>query len=97
LPALNDLGRRFARKGIAVLAVNIGEDRDTYQRFIADHSYESLIWALDASREIVGMYQVRSIPTTYLIDGESVIRHTHIGYGTSTAELMRQEIESLLQ
>ena len=94
---MNDMGRQYAKRGVAVLAVNIGESKSTYQDFIQSHQYEYLRWARDSSGEIAKMYQVRSIPTTYVLDKEGFIRYAHVGYGDAVKESLEEEIGTLLE
>ena len=94
---MNDMGRQYAKRGVAVLAVNMGESKSTYQDFIQSHHYEYLRWARDSSGEIAGMYKVRGIPTTYVLDQGGFIRHAHVGYGTGVRESLEEEIEALLE
>ena len=72
------------------MAVNIGESKSTYQDFIRSHQYEYLRWARDSSGEISRMYQVRSIPTSYVLDQEGFIRYARVGYGESVREALEK-------
>jgi len=45
----------------------------------------------------VRLYGVRSIPVTYVLDQDGIIRHTHVGYGRALPERLADEIASLLE
>jgi len=94
---LNKLGQQYAKRGLVILAVNIGESKTGYQKFIKSKNYAYLQWVRDSTREISKLYRVRSIPTTYVLDKEGVIRYAHVGYGSGMEQTFAQEIESLLK
>ena len=94
---MEQLGARYAKQGLVILAVNIGDSKDKYQEFIKSHRYSHLQWARDSSGEISDMYQVRGIPLTYVLDQEGVVRYAHVGYGDEMAMTLAEEIGSLLE
>ena len=96
MPALNEIGRQYANRGVSAIAVNIGESKGTYHDFVKSHQYDHVRWARDSSGEIAGMYSVRGIPTTYVVDQEGLIRYAHVGYGESVRKSLERAIEALL-
>lgn len=96
MPVLNQLSADYAEQGLVVFAVNVGEPRDDYQSFIRSASYEHLIWARDSEGNVSDSYNIKSIPTLYVIDQQGIIRYKHIGYGEGMEDEFRTEIESLL-
>jgi len=97
LPVLNRIGAKYARQGLVVLAINIGESQGKYQEFIDDSRYANLQWARDSSGKITDRYKVRGIPVTYILDEEGVIRYAHVGYGDKMAATLEQGIDALLE
>ena len=93
---MNGIRRKYAGRGVSVIAVNIGENKDTYQDFVQSHQYEYVRWARDSSGEIAEMYKVRGIPTTYVVDQGGFIRYAHVGYGEGVKRSLEGEIETLL-
>lgn len=61
-----------------VLAVNAGENAAQVEKFSNDIgvSFDVL---LDPKSEVQDLYQLRGYPTSYLVDGEGVIRVQHVG------------------
>jgi peroxiredoxin len=96
LPVLNALGERYAKQGVVILAINVDKSAEGYGRWAESnvHTYMTLAW--DTSGEIGELYQVRAVPTTYVLDQEGVIQHAHVGWGRSTEKTLAREIEALL-
>ena len=94
---MNGIRRKYAGRGVSVIAVNIGENKNTYQDFIRSHQYEYVRWARDSSGEISGMYKVRGIPTTYVVDQAGFVRYAQVGYGDGVRASLEEEVEALLE
>ena len=97
MPVLNRIGAKYARQGLVILAVNVGESRSNYQGFIDSSRYAHLQWVWDGSGEITRMYKVRGIPVTYILDQEGVIRYARVGYGDKMSATLEKEISALLR
>jgi peroxiredoxin len=97
LPVLNQLGEQYAEQGVTVLALNVDGSEAGYQKFIQSNDYTHLQWARDGSGAIREAYRVRGLPTTYVIDGEGVVRNAFVGYGDEIQEALTTEVESLLE
>ena len=97
MPVLNQLGEQYAEQGVTVLALNVDGSEASYQEFIQSNDYPHLQWARDGSGAIREAYRVSGLPTTYIIDGEGIVRHAHVGYGGRTQEALTTEVESLLE
>jgi peroxiredoxin len=83
----------LSARGLQVLAVNVGQDKQTVQRFITrlGISYTAL---LDPDSETARSYGVIGLPTTFFIDRQGRI-HSKI-LGESDAAMFRQVVEPLL-
>jgi hypothetical protein len=97
LPVLEQIGARYSKEDLFILAVNTGENQSHYRDFIRSRRYIHVQWARDGSGEIIDMYRVRGIPLTYVLDRDGVIRYVHVGYGDETATALREEVGSLLE
>lgn len=65
-------------ENIAVLGVNIQEDRGTVAEYMMLNGYSFPV-VLDTTGEIAADYLVRGIPTTYILDERGVIMEKHTG------------------
>jgi len=72
---------------LKVVAVNVGESKQTLQQFAADSNL-SLIFAMDSTAEVAGTYNVRGIPHNVVIDEQGIIRYVRPGAFFSTEELL---------
>ena len=78
MPSMQALHERYAESGLAVLAVDLQEADATVRKFVDDfHLSFSIL--LDTEGRIGGMYGVRSIPTTYIIDRKGMVLAGAVG------------------
>ena len=83
------LQEAFDQKGeeVRFIAIDIGESEPVVTQFAHDNGINFTI-ALDRDGAVGGTYNVRYRPTTFLIDGEGVIRYIKPGPFSSTEELL---------
>lgn len=91
---LDAVARRYASQGLAVLAVNVGQDPKTVARFMEKIavSYPSL---LDEKAKIAKSYGVVGLPTTFFIDGKGIVRGKIVGEADEA--LFVRHMEALLR
>lgn len=75
-------------KGLMMLAVDIGEERAKVQEFVKANNYSFPV-ALDITQSVARNYNIRSIPTTFFIDRNGIIREIKIGAFSSKSEIER--------
>jgi thiol-disulfide isomerase/thioredoxin len=93
IPWLNTLQKRYADKGLVILAVSVDEGGwDDVQKFAVDHQISYPV--LQGTDEVAQKYQVRLIPSLYLVDKLGMIKKQHMGGGNE--EELEQEIKALL-
>ena len=78
MPSMETLYQRFKDEGLEMLAVNLRENSSTVQQFIQSNKYTFPVM-LDSAGRIGGIYGVRAIPTTYIIDREGKIAGQLVG------------------
>jgi len=78
LPSMNRGWEKIKDEGIAMLAVNVGEDEDTIFMFMGNYPIEFDL-LLDHSGEIVKQWPVKGLPTTFVLDPEGRIVYRAIG------------------
>ena len=90
---LEPVYRKYREQGLTILAVNVRQDRETVERFIAKLgiSYDTL---LDEGGEVARAYGVAALPTTFFVDGRGVLRSRILG--ESTPEIFEQAVTGLL-
>lgn len=81
-------------KGLALLAINLGEDRARVQSFVRGQKLTFTV-GLDLDTAVAGAYRVGPIPTSFFIDREGVIRQIAIGSFPDEGAV-RQALESIM-
>lgn len=85
---------RQRHPSLSVLAVNAGQDRSTVAAFMQKLGvgYPA---AMDESSKIAKSYGVVGLPTTYLIDGNGVVRGKIVGEADEA--MFERQVQGLLQ
>ena len=93
MPAMDVLYKQYQRKGLDVLAVNVGQKKEVVQRFAAElrASYPLLI---DPDEKGARLFGVTDVPRTYVIDRGGVVRHRIVG--SAAPEMLQRLILRLL-
>jgi len=78
MPSMQRAHEAVADDGIAVIAINVGEDADTINQFLADTPVAFPL-PMDLDSRVVQSYPVRGLPTTFVIDPEG--RLTYVATG----------------
>jgi peroxiredoxin len=78
MPALDQFSADYREKGVAVVAVDLGDAREQVEAFARELnlSYPLL---LDPLKIAAGKYGVRAVPTTFFIDRDGIGRKVVIG------------------
>ena len=78
LPSMNRAWHLIEEEGIAMLAINMGEDEDTIFIFSADYPTDFPI-LMDQTGEVIEQWPVKGLPTTYVIAPDGTIAYRAIG------------------
>jgi peroxiredoxin len=66
------------KEGVAMLAVNMGEDEDTIFIFTADYPADFPI-LMDRDGAVIEQWPVKGLPTTYVVAPDGTIAYRAIG------------------
>jgi len=69
LPMLDDLNERYRDAGLRILAIDVGEDRDTVEAFLRERPVSFPV-LMDTDRAVATRYRIEAFPTTILVDRE---------------------------
>ena len=94
-PAYSRLADAYAPKGLAVVAVSVDTSPSDYAAFVA-RMKPRFATVNDPAHALVGVVQVPTMPTCYLLDRTGKVRFMHAGYVGETETNLRREIEELL-
>ena len=78
IPSMNRAWQILEQEGIAMLAINMGEDEDTIFIFTADYPADFPM-LMDRSGEVIAEWPVKGLPTTYVIAPDGRIAYRAIG------------------
>lgn len=95
MPDMQTFYDDYKDKGVAVLAVNMTKSEKSVEQvpmFLEQYGISFPI-LLDEHNEVANRYQVRSLPTTYLINSEGIIEQKIIG--PMNKEMMKKEVLQL--
>lgn len=96
LPAYEKLFRELGPRGFAVVAVNLDETEADATGFLAQHPV-SYVVLRDESGDSARAWNVRGMPSSYLVGCDGTIRTRHAGFKAGEVAALRAKIESLLQ
>ena len=95
MPSMESLYQKLRDRGFVILAVNLGESRDTVADFMRENAL-SFPAALDERGFAGAMYGVQAIPTTFIINRQGFIVSRVIGALDWEAPQIIAAFESLL-
>lgn len=96
IPLLEELRSEFPGDDFQVLAVNVDEDPDKARRFLSRVSvqYPS---ATDPAGRIPEIFGIETMPTSFIIDRQGVVRHVQKGFRESELDSIRSRIRELVE
>lgn len=96
LPLLEKLRKELADEDFQILAVNVDRNTEDAKRFLARHpiGYPSVS---DPYGRLPETFEIKTMPTSFLIDREGVIRKVHSGFRPSDVDTIRKQIRALLK
>ena len=90
MPEIEKVYQQYKDKGLVVLAVDLGEDKDTVKNFIKENNYNFKV-LLDSDQSIAEQYNISAIPVSYFIDKDGKIVAKKVG------ALKEEEMQSYLK
>jgi peroxiredoxin len=96
MPALDELYKRNKSRGFAVVGVNKDATLADARRFLAKVPVTFALVSDPADAAARG-FDVKAMPSGYLVDRKGVVRHVHRGFNAETGAALEREIDSLLK
>ena len=77
MPNVKRTYQKYKNQKFQIIGISLDRGKSDLESYIAE---KGLTWPqyYDSSRQISNMYQVQSIPSTFLIDGDGIIRKTNL-------------------
>jgi thiol-disulfide isomerase/thioredoxin len=96
MPALEDLYKRNKSRGFAVVGVNKDASVADARRFLAKVPV-SFALVQDGADAAARGFDVKAMPSGYLVDRRGLVRQVHRGFTAETGATLEKEIDSLLK
>jgi cytochrome c biogenesis protein CcmG, thiol:disulfide interchange protein DsbE len=93
MPAMESLFNRYSKKGLTVLAVNVGQHKEAVRRFVAGMKVSYPIF-LDLDTKAAQQYEVVGVPKTFILDRSGQIRYKIVG--SASMESLNKLVSSLM-
>ena len=94
LPSLARTAEMLHDEGVRVVAINVGEGSQEIRRFL-DRSPSDLVFLPDQESKIAGAWDVRALPTAYVVDKRGRIAMRVIGGLEWDEDSMVQDLRNL--
>jgi len=94
-PWMNEMQERYGEDGLKVIGINVDKDKAMAEKFL-EHVPASFDIAYDPEGEVADLYSLKVMPSSYLIDRDGNLVHTHKGFKTSDGSRMEGMIRKLL-
>ena len=95
MPKLEAIYRKYKASGLSVVAISVDDEEPDATDFVKSLgvTYQTP-W--DDGRKLVEAWKPRTMPTTYVVDREGVVRFLHAGYTDGEEVAIEREVKGLL-
>jgi len=95
MPALVEIAREYADKGVQYYAVNLRERPETIRGYLKDEKLEIVV-PLDKDGSIAKKYRVRGIPTMVIVGKDGKVKKVHVGSSPTLKADLSRELDEIL-
>ncbi len=94
MPALEIVWQQHNRGDVMVLGVDQGESVGLVSEYVRQNVGVTFPLLMDRSQDVGDLYLVRSLPTTFFIDAEGIIREIRVG-GPMEVDFLNQKVREV--
>ena len=94
-PWMNALQARYGKDGLAIVGINVDKRREDAERFLRD-TPASFTIAYDANGATPAAYDVKGMPSSYLIDRKGNVAAVEEGFHDESRDDVEAQIRALL-
>jgi peroxiredoxin len=78
LPSMNRAWKKLEQQGVAMIAINIGEDEESIRSFLKDYPIDFQV-LLDKDSQSLQQWQINGLPTSYVVGRNGFIYYQAVG------------------
>ena len=94
-PWMNDMHTKYAPRGLEIVAINVDARMADAQRFLAAVPAKFTV-AFDAKGQTPKQFDVKAMPTSYLLDSDGKVLYVHAGFRDADRAALEAAIENAL-
>jgi thiol-disulfide isomerase/thioredoxin len=94
-PFLDQLQRELGPQGLEVVGVGVDEDPAEARAFLRRRSVSFAV-GHDPDGSCARAYDVKAMPSSYLVDRRGVVRHVYLGFRAADRAAIREQLVPLL-
>jgi peroxiredoxin len=94
LPKLQALHARYKDRGVAVVALSVDDERAPIDELVASNGLEFPV-AWDENKAVAGAWLVRSVPSSFVIDRNGVVRAAFVRYDDGSLVEIETDVKIL--
>jgi len=95
MPALERIYQRYRGQGLVVIGVSEDRREDNAQTFLG-RTRVSFPTIFDGDHAVANRYRPSTMPSTFIIDRQGIVRHVHTGFRAGDAVALERQIRDLL-
>ena len=84
-PFLNEMHQQLKDQGLQIVGINLDENTEDAKAFLAKIPASFTVVA-DVSKQCATDFDVKAMPSSYLIDRKGIVHHVHLGFRTGDAK-----------
>jgi len=94
-PWMEEMHTRYHNDGLTIVAISVDSKHELAEKFVQDLK-PSFISAHDPAKKTAKLYNLKAMPSSYLIDRNGNIISTHLGFRSSKSKIIEAEIKAAL-
>ena len=95
-PKLQELETKYASSGLEIVGVSEDDDNNGIAEFAQAHGNAKFPVGWDNGKSIAGQYKPPTMPTTFVVDKNGIVRFVHVGYHDADQAELEKELKSLM-
>lgn len=95
MPFLNSLHNEKQTAGFEIIAINVDEDTEEAKQFLTTNPVNYSL-AFDPNGNCPAVFDVKAMPSSYLVDKTGKIRLVHLGFRDGDDTIIREQVTQLL-